>query len=89
MSTFINLQANQDHLGLDAEARTYISRQVTLFESMLPQLLQKYSDRWIWFENSHVIDADFNYQDLIERVRQKVGNKIVLIKKVESIITHS
>jgi hypothetical protein len=61
MSTSINLQADQDHVGLDAEARTYISRQANLFESMLPELLQEYVNQWVWFENYHIIDADFNY----------------------------
>ena len=31
-------------------------------------------------EKCQVIDADCNYQDLLTRVKEAVGNKIVLIK---------
>ena len=31
-------------------------------------------------EKRQVIDADCNYQDLLTRVKEAVGNKIVLIK---------
>ncbi|MGK7951799.1 MAG: hypothetical protein AB4368_24180 [Xenococcaceae cyanobacterium] len=84
MSTSINTQAYQQHLNLDAEARTYISRQARMFESMLPELLTKYSGQWVWFENHQVLDADLSYQALLTRVKKSVGEQIVLIKKVES-----
>ena len=89
MSTSINLEANQDHLGLDAYARTYISRQAILFEEMLPELLKQYSGQWVLFEDRQVIDADWNYQDLLIRVKEVLGDKIVLIKKVEPTISNS
>ena len=88
-STSTEIKANEHRLGLDASARTYISRQAILFESMLPELLKEYPDRWVLFEENRVIDADFNYQDLLARVKETVGDKIVLIKKVESIIANS
>jgi Family of unknown function (DUF5678) len=88
-STSTSIEANQHRLGLDAEARTYISRQANLFESMLPELLKDYSGQWVLFEDCHVIDADRNYQDLLVRVQKTMGDKIVLIKKVEPIIAHS
>lgn len=87
MSTSIDI--NQNHLGLDASARTYISRQAILFEEMLPELLKEYSGQWVLFEECQVIDADWNYQDLLARVKEAVGDKIVLIKKVEPIISNS
>ena len=89
MSTSINTQAYQQHLGLDAEARTYISLQARMFESMLPELLTKYSGQWVWFENHQVLDADLSYQALLTRVKKSVGEQIVLIKKVEPTISHS
>ncbi len=89
MSTSIDIEANQHHLGLDASARTYISRQAILFESMLPELLKEYSGQWVLFEERQVIDADWNYQDLLARVKETVGDQIVLIKKVEPIISNS
>ena len=89
MSTSIDIETNQRHLGLDAEARTYISRQANLFEEMLPELLKEYSGQWVLFEEPQVIDADWNYQDLLARVKEAVGDKIILIKKVEPIISNS
>ena len=87
MSTSIELDTNQNYLGLDAEARTYISRQANLFESMLPELLKTYSGQWVLFEECQIIDSDWNYQDLLTRVRETLGDKIVLIKKVEPTIS--
>ena len=89
MSTSIDTKADQHHLGLDAEARTYISRQARMFESMLPELLTKYSGQWVLFENHQVLDADLSYQALLTRVKKSVGEQIVLIKKVEPTISHS
>lgn len=85
----INTEVKQPHLGLDAAARTYISRQAILFESMLPELLQKYSGQWVLFQDGQIIDADRNYKDLLTRVKETVGDKIVLVKKVESTISQS
>ena len=87
MSTSINIDASQKSFELDIEARTYINHQVNLFESMLPEMLKTYSGQWVLFEDKRVIDADWNYQDLLERVKKAVGDKIVLIKKVESTIS--
>ena len=89
MSTSININTNPNYLGLDADARTYISRQAGLFESMLPELRKTYSGQWVLFENHQVIDADWNYQDLLSRVAEAFGDKIVLIKKVEPTIPDS
>ena len=89
-STSIELEPKNQHpLGLDADARTYISRQAVLFESMLPELMKKYSGQWVLFEERQVIDADWNYEDLLTRVKEAVGDQIVLIKKVEPIIIDS
>ncbi len=89
MSTSIDTKAYQHHLGLDADARTYISRQARIFESMLPELLNEYSGKWVLFENRQVLDADDDYQTLLTRVEKAVGDKIVLIKKVEPTISNS
>lgn len=88
MATSIDRKAYQDYLCLDAEARTYISRQARMFESMLPELLTKYSGQWVLFENRQILDADLSYQALLARVKKAVGERIVLIKKVEP-ISHS
>ncbi len=60
-----------------------------MFEEMLPELLTLYSGQWVLFENHQVLDADLSYQALLTRVKKTVGDKIVLIKKVEPTISHS
>ena len=89
MSTSIDINKNPNYLGLDAEARTYISRQAGLFESMLPELRKTYSGQWVLFEERRVLDADWSYKNLLTRVAEAFGDKIVLIKKVESTISDS
>lgn len=89
MSTSLDIDANQYQFGLDAKARTYISRQANLFESMLPELVKRYSGQWVLFEDKKVIDADYNYRDLLARVAQTFGDKVVLIKKVEPVVSES
>ena len=81
MSGSIAINTNQNYLGLDADARTYISRQANLFESMLPELLKNYAGQWVLFEERQVIDADWNYQDLLIRVKETLGDKIVFDQK--------
>jgi hypothetical protein len=85
----INTEVKQPHLRLDAAARTYISRQTILFESMLPELLQEYSGQWVLLQDGQIIDADRDCKNLLTRVKQTVGDKIVLVKKVESTISQS
>ncbi len=92
MSTSINTDNTETlvhRVGLDVSARTYISRQARIFESMLPELLNEYSGKWVLFENRQVLDADDDYQTLLTRVEKAVGDKIVLIKKVEPTISNS
>lgn len=72
--------------SLTAEDRTYISKQSELFEQQCPQLIKNYPHQWVLFEDNQVLDMDFNYQALLERVRQTKKNQIVLIKKVEPLI---
>ena len=88
-STSKSIEANEHRLGLDASARTYISRQAILFEELLPELLKEYSGQWVLFEENRVIDADLDYQDLLARVKETMGDKIVLIKKVEPTMANS
>ncbi|MGK7914522.1 MAG: DUF5678 domain-containing protein [Prochloraceae cyanobacterium] len=55
----------------------------------LPELLTSYRGQWVLFEDNQVLDADFDYSILLERVRKTMGERIVLIKKVEPVSTHS
>jgi hypothetical protein len=57
--------------------------------SVFLKKLKEYSGQWVLFEERQVIDADWNYQDLLARVKEAVGDQIVLIKKVEPIISNS
>jgi hypothetical protein len=85
MSILTNAETNLPHFGLDAHKRTYISRQALLFDQMRSELLPQYSDKWVWFSDGKVLDADENYQALLDRVKKEIGDKIVLIKFVEPV----
>ncbi len=89
MSKSLKSSTHKHNYGLDAEARTYLSRQALSFEKMLPELLTSYRGQWVLFEDNQVLDADFDYSILLERVRKTMGERIVLIKKVEPVSTHS
>ncbi len=83
MSTFVSKQADRAELGLDAQKRTYISRQALLFEKMRSELFTQYAGKWVLFEDNQVLDVDENHRVLLERVSKAMGNKPVLSKKVE------
>ncbi len=85
MPISVHAHTNLPHLGLDASKRTYISRQAILFNKMLPELLRQYAGNWVLFEDNRVLDADEDYHALIERVRKALGDKVVLIKRVEPV----
>ncbi|WP_146136536.1 hypothetical protein [Aphanothece hegewaldii] len=59
--------------SMTAAERTYISKQ-SEFEQQRPQLIKDYSNQWVLFENNQVLDMDFNYQTLLERVKQTKKN---------------
>jgi hypothetical protein len=87
MSILANAQTNLPNLGLDAQQRTYISRQALLFDQMRSELMSQYSDKWVWFCDGKVLDADDDYQALLDRVKKEIDDKIVFVKKVSPVVT--
>lgn len=71
-----------DSFGLTADDRTYISRQATQLAQMKTELTDEYLDKWVWFEDGQVLDSDENHQALLDRVSEKVGDRVVLIQKI-------
>ena len=69
--------------GLTAKDRTYISRQARQLDRMKTQLTDEYLDKWVWFENGQVLDSDENHQALLDRVSEKVGDRVVFIEKID------
>jgi Family of unknown function (DUF5678) len=87
MSILTNAETNLPHFGLDAHKRTYISRQALLFDQMRSELLRQYSDKWVWFCDGKVLDADEDYLALLDRVKKEIGDQIALVKKVSPVTT--
>jgi hypothetical protein len=85
MSILANAETNLPHIGLDAQKRTYISCQALLFDQMRSDLLRQYADKWVWFCDGKVLDADDDYQALLDRVKKEMGDKIVFVKKVSPV----
>ena len=70
------------HFGLTADDRTYISCQATQLDGMKTELTDEYLDKWVWFEDGRVLDSDENHQALLDRVWEKVGDRMGLIQKI-------
>ncbi|MBP0017465.1 MAG: hypothetical protein J7647_07900 [Cyanobacteria bacterium SBLK] len=66
----------------DIETYQYMEEQGKLFDSMLPELLEKYQGMYIYFENGKVLEADFDEEKLIDLAEQKYGYKPMFIEQV-------
>jgi hypothetical protein len=60
----------------------YLDRQKSLYESVKPELVDRYLGEFIAFEDGQVLDHDLNEQSLIERVYRDSGYRDLLIKQV-------
>jgi hypothetical protein len=87
MSILASAETNLPCFGLDAQQRTDISRQALLFDQMLSELMNQYSDKWVWFCDGKVLDADDDYLALLDRVKKEMGDQIAFVKKVELVAT--
>jgi hypothetical protein len=72
----------QQGTALDPDTMAYIERQAWLFDQQRSQLLQQYSEQFVWFEEGQILDADVNEADLVTRVYRNVGLRPVFIEKV-------
>ena len=60
----------------------YLDRQKNLYESITPELVDRYLGEFVAFEDSRVLDHDPNERNLIERVYRDYGDRDLLIKQV-------
>lgn len=67
---------------LAASRLEYFDRQKNLYQSMKPELVDRYLGEFIAFEDGRVLDHDCNERDLVERVYQTYGYRDLLIKQV-------
>jgi hypothetical protein len=67
---------------LDVSRLKYLDRQKNLYESLKPELVDRYLGEFIAFEDGRVLDHDRNERDLIERVYRDYGYRDLLIKQV-------
>lgn len=49
---------------------------------MQPALLKQYSGKWVLFEDGRVLDADEDYQGLLQRIKDKKTYRVVFVRKV-------
>jgi hypothetical protein len=54
---------------------------------MLSELMNQYSDKWVWFCDGKVLAADDDYLALLDRVKKEMGDQIAFVKKVELVAT--
>ncbi len=67
---------------LDAARLEYLDRQKKSYESMKPELVDRYLGEFIAFEDGRVLDHDRNERELVERVYRVYGYRDLLIKQV-------
>ena len=71
---------NNRHLAISR--LEYLDRQKNLYESIKPELVDRYLGEFVAFEDGRVLDHDPNERNLIERVYRDYGDRDLLIKQV-------
>ena len=66
----------------DLETRNYIQRQTKLYEQQKQELIKKYADMYIIFEDGKVVDSDKDEAALVLRAYAKTEPKHLFVKKV-------
>jgi hypothetical protein len=69
-------------IHLEASRLEYLDRQKNLYESLKPELVERYIGEFIAFEDGRVLDHDRNECKLVERVYRDYGYRDLLIKQV-------
>jgi hypothetical protein len=67
---------------LEPSRLEYLDRQKKSYESIKPELVERYLGEFIAFEDGRVLDHDRNERDLIELVYRDYGYRDLLIKQV-------
>ena len=71
---------NNPHLA--TSRLEYLDRQKNLYESIKPELVDRYLGKFVAFEDGRVLDHDLSEQKLVQRVYQHYGYRDLLIKQV-------
>ena len=71
---------NNPHLAISR--LEYLDRQKNLYESIKPELVDRYLGEFVALEDGRVLDHDPNERNLIERVYRDYGDRDLLIKQV-------
>ena len=71
---------NNPHLAISRIE--YLDRQKKSYESIKPELVDRYLGAFVAFEDGRVLDHDPNERNLIERVYRDYGDRDLLIKQV-------
>jgi hypothetical protein len=66
------------------QEKAYIEKQAQLFEACQMDLLEKYKDSYVLFENGNVLDFGESRSELAMRAYEKYGMKPLFIEKVVS-----
>jgi hypothetical protein len=68
--------------NIDPSRLAYFDQQKALYELMRAELVRDHLGEFIAFENSQVLDHDFNEQELAKRVYERYGYRDLLIRQV-------
>ncbi len=66
----------------DREILDYMERQAVLFDQMKPELLTKYLNQFVWFEDGKILDSDSNHEALVLRAYGEGEPRSLFVKKV-------
>jgi hypothetical protein len=84
--TATTLTSNQTQADYpDCEILDYMERQSVLFEQMKPELLMRYLNQFVWFEDGKILDADLNHEALVLRAYGDGEPRSLFVKKVVSV----
>ncbi len=67
---------------IDRDRLEYMERQRTLFDEAKPNLLERYLNEYVAFEDGQVLDHDIDRIQLAERVYAKYGCRDLIMKQV-------
>lgn len=67
----------------DLETYYFIQKQAQLFEEKLPEMMENYQGKYVYFENGEVLAFDSDEERLLDFVEEKYGLKPMFIEKVE------
>ena len=64
------------------ELMVYMEQQADLFEKAKDMLVEQFLDRYVWFENGQVLDADPSHEALVLRIYGDGEPRPLFIRKV-------